>query len=295
MDNAIHAIIASYDKLGGVNPAQGDTIPSRKGVRILIIQLKEILFPGYFEPIRITPQNRQAVITQKVTDWANALTCELSKSFRWQGGNSTEKASAITHKFLDYIPTLRAQLQEDAAAHYEGDPAAQSEDEIILAYPGFLGITVHRIAHFFYQHKVPLIPRLMSEIVHGETGIDIHPGATIGPRFCIDHGTGIVIGETAVIGKNVKLYQGVTLGALSVPNKNVQGKRHPTLEDTVTVYSGTTILGGNTVIGKNSIIGGNVWITSSIPPHSKVYLSADQHQVFKTDSIQSGAFDGSGI
>ena len=168
-------------------------------------------------------------------------------------------------------------LQEDIAAAYEGDPAAISKMEVVMAYPGFRAITVHRIAHTLHSLQVPILPRVMSEIAHSETGIDIHPGATIGEHFFIDHGTGVVVGETTVIGKNVKLYQGVTLGALSFPKDEKTGmlmkghKRHPNVEDNVVIYAGATILGGDTTIGHDSEIGGNVWLMESIPPFSRVY------------------------
>lgn len=289
-NSLVQALLHSYDEMGGLNPAQEEKIPSRKCVGVILNQIKDLLFPGYFESTSFSTENRSQVIAQKITCLTQALILEIKKI-----AQSHLDPEVIVEAFIHYLPLLRSQLKQDAVAHYEGDPAAVSEDEIILAYPGFQAITVHRIAHFFYQHRVPLLPRLMAEIVHSETGIDIHPGAQIGPEFCIDHGTGIVIGETAVIGTRVKLYQGVTLGALSVPKKNISGQRHPTLEDHVTVYSGTTILGGNTVIGRYSIIGGNVWITSSIPSHSKVYLSSDQTQVFKSDSIRQGVQSGMGI
>lgn len=162
-------------------------------------------------------------------------------------------------------------LKLDIEATLAGDPAAQSAYEIVRTYPGFYAIAFHRIAHAFYELKVPLIPRLIAEYAHSKTGIDIHPGATIDSHFCIDHGTGIVIGETTQIGKNVKLYQGVTLGALSVSKRMAETKRHPTIEDGVVIYAGATILGGRTVIGANSIIGGNVWVTKSVTPKSRVY------------------------
>jgi serine O-acetyltransferase len=164
------------------------------------------------------------------------------------------------------------------AANFRGDPAAKSYEEVILSYPGFQAITVHRLANFFWKAQVPLIPRMMSELLHGSTGIDIHPGAEIGESFFIDHGTGVVIGETTVIGKNVKIYQGVTLGALSVKKEMGEGssKRHPTIEDDVTIYSNATILGGDTIIGRGSVIGGNVWITKSVPPGTTVYTTAGE-------------------
>jgi serine O-acetyltransferase len=177
----------------------------------------------------------------------------------------------VTLDLLHAIPELRALLLLDVRAALEGDPAANSTDEVILAYPSTTALTAHRIAHFLYQRRVPLLPRIISEHVHHRTGIDIHPGAKIGRSFFVDHGTGVVIGETAEIGDRVKIYQGVTLGALSVSRSMRGYKRHPTIEDDVTIYSGTTILGGKTVIGRGSIIGGNVWLVSSVPPYSRVY------------------------
>jgi serine O-acetyltransferase len=178
-------------------------------------------------------------------------------------------------EFFEELPKIRVILSKDLEAAVRGDPAAMSADEVILSYPGFQAITVHRIAHFFWSRQVPLIPRIMSEHIHRRTGIDIHPGAQIGESFFIDHGTGIVIGETTIIGKNVKLYQGVTLGAYSVKKEESGQKRHPTIEDGVTIYANATILGGDTVIGRGSVIGGSVWITQSVPPGSNMYLKRD--------------------
>lgn len=180
-------------------------------------------------------------------------------------------AEEVEQDFLDHLPEVYRMLQEDASAILRGDPAAQSIREVIRTYPGFYAIAVYRLAHELLRLKVPLIPRILTEHAHGRTGIDIHPAAQIGERFCIDHGTGIVIGETVEIGNDVKIYQGVTLGALSVAKEMAQTKRHPTIEDRVVIYSGATILGGDTLIGHDSIIGGNVWVTKSVPPHSKLY------------------------
>ena len=177
----------------------------------------------------------------------------------------------LTHAFIDFLPTLFDTLFEDATAICAGDPASKNSDEVILTYPGFYTIAVYRIAHWFTLQNVSLIPRLMTEIAHSKTGIDIHPGAKIESPFVIDHGTGIVIGESTEIRKNVKLYQGVTLGALSVDKSLTNTKRHPTIEENIIVYANATILGGDTVVGANSIIGGNVWLTESVPPHSVVY------------------------
>jgi serine O-acetyltransferase len=177
--------------------------------------------------------------------------------------------------FIDRLPGIRAVLLEDAQAILKGDPAAVNLTEVIRTYPGFYAIAVFRLAHEFYQLEVPLIPRILTEHAHGKTGIDIHPGAYIGPGLCIDHGTGVVIGETCEIGREVKIYQGVTLGALSVKKDLAKTKRHPTIEDRVILYSGATILGGKTVIGHDSVIGGNVWLTDSVPPHSRIYYQVD--------------------
>lgn len=182
----------------------------------------------------------------------------------------------VIHQFFHHqLPSLVDDLWLDAQAMYDGDPAAQSVDEVVATYPGLLAVATHRIAHVFYAAEVPVFPRMLSEIAHQRTGIDIHPGACIGPSFCIDHGTGIVIGETAELGGNVKLYQGVTLGALSVTKALASKKRHPTIEDNVVIYSGATILGGDTVVGHHSVIGGNVWLLESVPAYSLVYHKGD--------------------
>jgi len=199
----------------------------------------------------------------------------LTELLKQLNGNTPEKYESIAESFVDKIPDVHSKLWKDADAIHAGDPASESIDEVILAYPGFMAIVIYRISHELYLLKVPIIPRIMSEHAHQITGIDIHPGAEIGNPFFIDHGTGIVIGETTVIGKNVKIYQGVTLGALSVDKSFAQTKRHPTIEDDVIIYSQAVILGGNTTIGKNSVIGGNSWITQSIPPDSVVYNKSE--------------------
>jgi len=186
-------------------------------------------------------------------------------------------SAAIVAEFVARLPEVKRLVETDVTAAYEGDPAATSPMEVVMAYPGLYAVTIHRLAHELYCLKVPIIPRIMSELAHSKTGIDIHPGATIGERFFIDHGTGVVIGETTVIGRNVKLYQGVTLGAKSFDRDPVTGalvkgiKRHPNVEDNVVIYAGATILGGDTTIGHDSEIGGSVWLISSVPPNSRVY------------------------
>jgi serine O-acetyltransferase len=205
--------------------------------------------------------------------------CELDKKGDPNCTNCLDKAEEITIKLLEKMPKIREMLQKDIKAAFIGDPAAISIEEIVLSYPSFEALSIFRLAHELYNLEVPLIPRIMTEYAHQKTGIDIHPGAQIGESFFIDHGTGVVIGETTTIGKNVKLYQGVTLGAKSFPldehGNPIKGiKRHPDIQDNVVVYSGATILGGDTVIGHDSIIGGNVWLTHSVPPYTRVY--ADQ-------------------
>ena len=202
-------------------------------------------------------------------------------------GNRTQ---LITDKFFDELPSLHELLLKDAAAITAYDPAAESFEEVIVAYPGFFAIAVYRFAHQLWEQQVKILPRLFTEYAHGKTGIDIHPGAAIGESFFIDHGTGIVIGETTVIGNNVRIYQGVTLGALSGTKEKAAGKRHPSIEDNVIIYSGATILGGETVIGKNSTIGGNVWITYSVPAGSLVYHKSEV--VAKKDFSFTDAVNG---
>jgi serine O-acetyltransferase len=193
-------------------------------------------------------------------------------------------AEQIAESFFNAIPDIYNMLLEDAQAIHDGDPAAKSRDQVIRTYPGFLAIACYRIGHRFCQIGVPFLPRILTEFAHSKTGIDIHPKAHIGRRFCIDHGTGIVIGETTEIGNDVKIYQGVTLGALSVKKEMAKMKRHPTIEDNVIIYAGATILGGDTIIGANSIIGGNVWLTESIPPNSRVYHKS---QIEVRDGVKS--------
>ena len=238
-------------------------LPSQLLVARLLRHLFALIFPGCHGAETLPKANDCAYIERLFL----RITGELEDLV------GREKAEA----FMERLPNIRETLKGDITAAYEGDPAAVSEMEVVMAYPGFYAVAVHRLAHALYLLKVPILPRVMSEIAHSRTGIDIHPGATIGERFFIDHGTGVVIGETTVIGKNVKLYQGVTLGALSFPKDEATGmlmkghKRHPNVEDNVVIYAGATILGGDTTIGHDSEIGGNVWLMDSIPPYSRVY------------------------
>jgi len=208
----------------------------------------------------------------------NSIKLELYRILDIMDDGMEMKVDELEATYMQKVPRVRQQLIKDAEAIHRGDPAAISITEVIRTYPGFYAIAVYRLAHEFLKLGVPLIPRILTEHAHGKTGIDIHPGAIIGQSFCIDHGTGVVVGETCHIGDNVKLYQGVTLGALSVAKKMAQTKRHPTVEDNVIIYSGATILGGDTVIGRNAIIGGNVWITKSVPPEARIYYNGSSRQ-----------------
>ncbi len=268
-----------------------DPIPSIGSVVEIINRFKGILFPGYFTNGRLDPANLNYSIGQDVSELFDILSGQIANSIRHDCMRNNRECTdcetlgkKIALDLLEAIPGLRKRLATDVSAAYNGDPAAQSPDEVIFSYPGIFAIMVYRVAHVLFEHGVPLLPRVMTEYAHSKTGIDIHPGAKIEDSFGIDHGTGIVIGETTVIGKNVSNYQGVTLGAHSLSKQNEQEfkdkKRHPTIEDDVIIYSGTTILGGDTVIGARSIIGGNVWITESVPPDTKVILEAPK-LVFK--------------
>ena len=260
-----------------------DPIPSEGYVVDIIDKLREILFPGYFSREKIDPVSLKYTMGQAVTALFDMLSEQITHSIRHDcfrydlscsdcGDRGYETALAV----LESIPSIRKILATDIRAAYEGDPAAKSHDEIIFSYPGIYAMSVYRVAHRLFELNVPLLPRIMTEHAHSITGIDIHPGARIGESFVIDHGTGVVIGETTVIGNNVRIYQGVTLGALSLPKnagEKLRGKkRHPSIADDVIIYSGATILGGDTVIGERSVIGGNVWITESVPPDTTVMM-----------------------
>jgi len=208
----------------------------------------------------------------------NQLRLDLERFMQSTPHRGEGDAGMLANEFFDSVPVLHDELQQDVTAMFEGDPAAKSRNEVIRTYPGFYAIAAYRFAHKLHQLDIEGMPRIITEHAHSKTGIDIHPAARIGNHFCIDHGTGIVIGETTIIGNHVKIYQGVTLGALSVSKEDAKKKRHPTIEDHVVIYSGATILGGETVIGRNSIVGGNVWITRSLPANSKIYYQARLQQ-----------------
>jgi serine O-acetyltransferase len=266
-----------YDHISPVS------IPSHKAVIDIIKQARRILFPGYFTSASLHASNLEYYIGKETTELYDKLSEQITMAIRHDCRrqerpctNCEQRASELAYRFITTLPGIASILAQDIRATLEGDPASKSPDEVIFSYPGLLAITVYRLAHELYKLEVPIVPRIMTEWAHGETGIDINPGARIGPGLCIDHGTGVVIGETTIIGKNVRLYQGVTLGALSLPKDAVESlrykKRHPTLEDDVIVYSNTTILGGDTIIGAGSVIGGNIWLTESVSTGTKVLL-----------------------
>ncbi|MDR1446653.1 MAG: serine acetyltransferase [Treponema sp.] len=282
---SIDALMESYGAYGIVNHTGGANLPNSEAIEQILKGLESLIFPGFRENIRLDHNDLRLITAEKINRLARDLIRETEKSLSFYARTHNYSsglegchagAELVVEAFFEELPRIRTALALDMQAAFDGDPAAKSADEVILSYPGFEAITIHRVAHFFWENGVPLIPRMMSEYVHSRTGIDIHPGADIGPSFFIDHGTGVVIGETTVIGKNVKLYQGVTLGALSVKKEEADTKRHPTIEDDVTIYSHATILGGETLIGRGSIIGGNVWITRSVPPGSTVYIRAGE-------------------
>ena len=258
--------------------------PDRDCVVKILDDMRKILFPLHFLHSRPSDDLDYCEdLLTRISELRNVLVYQISRalSFRPDLKESDEArrlalAEEISDRFVSEIPELQRILETDLQAAYEGDPAATGTDEIVYCYPGFSAIMIYRIAHVLHTLDVPLIPRIMTEYAHSKTGVDIHPGATIGERFFIDHGTGVVIGETTVIGDRVKIYQGVTLGGLSTrAGHGLSGKkRHPTIESDVTIYSNASILGGQTVIGEGSVIGGNCFITSSIPPHSKVSYAA---------------------
>ena len=257
--------------------------PSREKVVKVILQTRRVLFPGYFALYRVDPVNLSYVMGQEITELFHSLARQIVVSFQHSCLQyeraclrCIREAQKAAYHFIRALPGLRRMLATDTRAALSGDPAAKSFDEVIFSYPGLFAITVYRMAHLLYELEIPLLPRMMTEYAHSLTGIDIHPGARIGKSFFIDHGTGVVIGETTEIGDRVRLYQGVTLGALSIPKEKVEQfrhkKRHPTIGDDVIIYSNATILGPDAVIGARSVIGGNVWITGPVPPDTKVIL-----------------------
>ncbi len=275
-------ILASYKSVGGMNNIDGSNLPSKRALASICDDLLQLLFPGFHDQEPIHSKDLRHVTSHRIFSIAERLTEEVCKSLRL-GEPSCPKAKAeqMVKQFLEALPFARQQLHTDVEAAFSGDPAAGSFDEVILSYPYLEAIAIQRCAHLLYCHQLPLIPRMMTEWAHSRTGIDIHPGAHIKSHFFIDHGTGVVIGETSVIGCHVKMYQGVSLVARSLAGGQLlKGKkRHPTIEDHVTIYAGTTIIGGDTVIGEGSTIGANVFLTHSVPPRSLVFYEENQLRI----------------
>ena len=270
-------------------PKSGRRLPNRSVIIDIVRDLKSIIFPGYFSTDTSATVFPEYYVGHRLNDIYDRLKNQIEIALLYHGEKPEEAAThadRTTCGFFEQLPEIQRLLLTDVQAGFDGDPAAKSKEEIIFSYPGLFAIYVYRLAHVLYKEEIPFIPRVMSEYAHGRTGIDINPGATIGEYFFIDHGTGVVVGETTEIGNNVKLYQGVTLGALStrMGQQLANVKRHPTIRDNVTIYSNSTVLGGETVVGENTIIGGNTFITESIPANTKVSAKSPELVIKKPKS-----------
>ena len=270
-------------------PKSGRRLPNRSVIIDIVRDLKSIVFPGYFSTDTSATIFPEYYVGHRLNDIYDRLKNQIEIALLYHGEEPEEaaaRADRTTCGFFEQLPEIQRLLLTDVQAGFDGDPAAKSKEEIIFSYPGLFAIYVYRLAHILYKEEIPFIPRVMSEYAHGRTGIDINPGATIGEYFFIDHGTGVVVGETTEIGNNVKLYQGVTLGALStrMGQQLANVKRHPTIRDNVTIYSNSTVLGGETVVGENTIIGGNTFITESIPANTKVSAKSPELVIKKPKS-----------
>ncbi len=279
----VDKLVSSCSSTGCFDHVSAEPIPHREAIIDILHRLALILYPGYFIRTRLDSVNLEYYMGEQVTALYEVLSEQIILSIRHdciRHNKSCVHCEPLGHQltveFIRKLPALRAMLAKDIRAALDGDPAAKGYDEIIFSYPGIRAITIYRVAHELYHLNIPLIPRIMTEYAHNRTGIDIHPGAHIGESFFIDHGTGVVIGETCVIGNRVRIYQGVTLGAISLSKSEVKKlrskKRHPSIEDDVIIYANATILGGDTTVGARSIIGGNVWLTHSVPPDTEVFI-----------------------
>jgi serine O-acetyltransferase len=279
----VDEIVASCSTGGCFDHVSAEPIPHREAIIDILHRLALILYPGYFIRTRLDSVNLEYYLGEQLAALYEILSEQIILSIRHDCIRHNQPCvhceplgHQLTMEFLRKLPELRRMLAKDIRAAFEGDPAAKGYDEIIFSYPGIRAITIYRIAHELYHLNIPLIPRIMTEYAHSRTGIDIHPGAHIGESFFIDHGTGVVIGETCTIGNRVRIYQGVTLGALSLSKAECKRlrskKRHPSIEDDVIIYANATILGGDTIVGARSVIGGNVWLTHSVPPDTEVFI-----------------------
>ena len=283
MDHIVRELLESYARCGGIKHLSGSHLPSKMAVGGLTQDLLRTIFPGFIDDQPVQSRDTLQETTRELEGLRQRLEREIAKSL---DGHPVagQTAESVALAFLNKLPEVRNLIQTDVEAAYQGDPAASSKEEVVLAYPGIEAVAVFRLAHVLQEKGIAFLPRMMTEWAHGRTGIDIHPGAQIGSHFFIDHGTGVVIGGTTKIGNRVRLYQGVGLVARSLAKQverdekgvAVGGQRHPTVGDDVTIYAGATIVGGDTVIGDRTVIGGNVWLTRSVPPDSVVFFEAQQ-------------------
>lgn len=305
----VQRLIGDYERERYIDTLEVFNRPDKEAVEDITQKLLRLIFPGYFRDRTYRYYNMEGNLTVLIEDVLYNLTKQISIALKYEAADEKadnqemeEQGYNIALEFCKNIPNVRALVDTDLEATFQGDPAAYNKDEIILSYPGLYATTINRLAHELFLLKVPLIPRMMTEHAHSKTGIDIHPGATIGEYFFIDHGTGVVVGSTTTIGNHVKVYQGVTIGALSTSGgQALHGvKRHPTIEDNVTIYSGASILGGDTVIGKNSVIGSNAFITKSVPEGTRVtikthelqYRDEDGRVIEMNETVQGDAWVG---
>jgi len=293
------SLMVSYSRQGGINHVDGKNLPSKYVIAGITLDLLRLLFPGFFDETIIHSSDLESITIVLLDSVLSRLENEIRKSLEYHPpagmGDAAlaEMAQTVTLTFLSNIPRIRELLQTDTEAAFSGDPAALSSEEVIVAYPFIEAIAVQRLAHLLYLADIPFIPRIMTEWAHARTGVDLHPGARIGTHFFIDHGTGTVVGETAIIGNHVKMYQGVGLVAKSLAaGQALRGqKRHPTIQDRVTLYAGSTIMGGDTVIGEGTTVGASVFITASVPPNSLVLLEATNVRVIPKTSHEGFVLD----
>jgi serine O-acetyltransferase len=297
LEAIIDAVADSYSGGRAVDSLESTALPNQRSVVEAVRCLEHVVFMGFYSSKVLNRVNLRQHIGEHLYKAAETLTNQSARALAYQrrGGGSPsheerEWSEHVVGEALAEIPRLRGLLSDDVQAAFDGDPSAKSIEEIIFSYPATRAITIYRFAHELYLREVPMLPRIMTEHAHSVTGIDIHPGARIGSHFFIDHGTGTVVGETSVIGRHVKLYQGVTLGALSIPRSEGgevirEARRHPTIEDHVTIYAAATILGGQTVIGEHSVIGANSFVIESVPPHTRVMVGAPDEQGRRTQHV----------
>lgn len=283
LELAIDDVVQSYDGPQEINNLESAALPNKRAVIEAYNHIKPVIYLGFYSLRSLHRENLRFAVSEHLYPAYELLVEQIDRAVRYEtgagradGGFPAGWAEEVVLRLFRELPTLRRLLNTDVVAAFEGDPAARSVEEVVFSYPAIEAITAHRVAHVLYRERVPMIPRIIAEYAHSRTGIDLHPGASIGEAFFLDHGTGTVVGETSRIGNHVKLYQGVTLGALSTRRRECEQEgfvkqRHPTLEDNVTIYAGATILGGDTVVGAGSVIGGNVWLVSSVPPGSKIF------------------------